>query len=108
MGAHSLGDAPRFAFERGQIEIRLAVQLGGDCLDLRRANATLAQQARSRAASSQQAEKDVKGSRRPAIRRSQGPRFGQSARVVGADTHTASTPCRHVGRGARGARLTSL
>jgi hypothetical protein len=39
-----------FVFEPGQFEIRLTMHLGGDSLDSRRPDATLAEQARSGAA----------------------------------------------------------
>jgi hypothetical protein len=58
-GANPLGDALSFAFEPGQFEIRLTMHLGGDSLDSRRPDATLAEQARSSAAGSQQAQQDV-------------------------------------------------
>jgi hypothetical protein len=60
LGADSLGDALGFAFECGQIEIRLAVQFGGDGFDLRRPDAALTEQARGRTAGAQQAKQDVK------------------------------------------------
>jgi hypothetical protein len=69
LGANPLGDAPGFAFERRQIEIWLAMHLGGDGFDLRRSDAALSEQARGGAPGSQQAEQDVKGSRCPAIGR---------------------------------------
>jgi hypothetical protein len=75
LGTNPLGDALGFAFERGQIEIRLAMQFGGDGFDLCRPNAALFEQARGGAAGSQQAKQDVKGSRCPAIGGGQSSRF---------------------------------
>jgi hypothetical protein len=62
-----LGDATSFAFERRQIEIRLAMHLGRNGLDLGGRDAPFPEQTRGGAAGSQQAKQDVKRSRCPAI-----------------------------------------
>ena len=75
LGADSLGDALSFAFERRQIEIRLAMHIGRNGFDLGGPDATFPEQARGGAAGSQQAKQDVKGSRCPAIGGGQSSRF---------------------------------